>query len=220
MTTTFHAPGARARRRGLAVAALALIALPLAACGDDVAPVVPPGPDAGANAASPAPQDGALGDNIAAMPKADAATVSWAEKLCGVVADHTRNVEPPAINPDDPSATVKAFATMFGSMEKLMREQRAGLAGIGEPPTHLRAPYADALGRFDKAQALLGDAQERLAGVSPDNPQELVEALKSVGDLKVGDKVYPGLVPDLATLAPTFSRAVPEAKACSAVPGV
>src|SRR5690242_13029616 len=130
--TTIHTTRPRARRRGLALAALALFALPLAGCGDDVAPVVAPGTDAaGANGATPAPGDttgASLGDNVAALPKADPATVRWAEQVCDVVADHTRNVEPPTINPQDPAATVKAFAGMFASMDTLMREQRAGLA--------------------------------------------------------------------------------------------
>ena len=194
-------------RRRLGVAALAALALPLAGCGED----------SKAMDTMPAPATLADGTTVTVDPE----LVRWAGSVCDVVAAQTKDLTPAQINPDDPSATVRAFSEMFGTMAELLGNQRTGLDKVEAPSDRAVAEqYTVALRRLDEAKAVVSGAAQRLSRVSPDNPEELVKALASVGDLQVGDRAYPGLVPDLGALAPTFGEAARQAPACDSVPGV
>lgn len=221
--------------RRLGVAALVALALPLAGCGGDElagpdGPLAPTGTAAGQpTGGADAPAGGeATGDEVTGdeatgepTPTVDPALLRWTDEVCGVVAEHTPDVSPPQIDPEDPLGTAQAFGAMFGTMEELMRKQRAGVDAVGEPPVEkVRPPYTQALRRFERARVLLVQAEQRLSGVSPENPQQLVEALRSVGDMQVGGKAYPGLVVDLSGLDTSFRDAVHQAPACDDVPGV
>lgn len=224
------------KRTFVGVGVAAVTAMLIAGCGGGSdtttqanAPVTQPTTAAPATTTTPppttSPSKGKKGGKSSSKDKAGgstgastptAAESKWARDVCTAMSSQVQTLQPPAVNPQDPKASVDSLVKFLADVEEQIGTQRDAIAKVGAPPIEgAGKAYDRVLERLDAVRKQVAGVRSDLGKADPKDGQEMMKIFSRLGKQLQDFATYKGPVADLVGRNGKIAHAIAGEQACA-----